>query len=126
MEPDSPASTSGLHVGDLIVNVDGVDTSKFSAEATAALLRGKEGTKASVRVIPYTASEFMKGGELIANSGNLLDFKDYQIIRKPIKIQGVTSTLAKVNNKEVGIVKVKSFSTSTETAIAKALDDLYK
>ena len=126
LEPDSPAFSSGLTAGDIITNVDGTDTTKLSPEQVAALLRGKEGTKASVRVFPATTDKFLKGEGVIGNSGNMLESKDYEIIRQPIKIAGVKSSLASVNGQQVGIIRIKSFSSTTENDIAQALDALFK
>lgn len=39
LQPDSPAAASGLQVGDIILNVDGSDTTGLSPEEVAALLR---------------------------------------------------------------------------------------
>jgi carboxyl-terminal processing protease len=47
---DSPAAESGLHVGDVIVSVDGQSTVGLSLDRVSELIRGSAGSQVSVRV----------------------------------------------------------------------------
>mmetsp|Transcript_39522 Transcript_39522/g.40276 ORF Transcript_39522/g.40276 Transcript_39522/m.40276 type:complete len:458 (-) Transcript_39522:126-1499(-) len=100
---DSPAREAGVREGDIIINVDGTDVSSLSPEETAALLRGKEGTKASIRII---------------RNNNQLDFNP---IRKPLKLVGVKGEREKVKGKEVGVVTVRQFSSDTAEKVASTI-----
>lgn len=109
IEDDSPAKESGLLQGDVIVDVDGtnVKAAGLSPEEVAALLRGKQGTRASVRV---------------ARSGDLV--KDFAITRQPFRITGVTSKKVSKGGRVIGIVTIKSFSSTTADDVSDALLDL--
>jgi len=69
MEPfvNSPAWHAGMRRGDIIVAVDGKDTSNMESPAVAELLRGPKGTQVKVSVMregaaePYTAT-IVRGG----------------------------------------------------------------
>lgn len=104
VENDSPAATSGLMKGDVILNVDGSNTQDISPEEVAALLRGKSDTKASIRV---------------SRNDKILDFS---IIRKPFKLSNVNYSLEKIKNKNVGIIRIKSFSSTTNAEVTKAME----
>jgi carboxyl-terminal processing protease len=60
--PNSPAWNAGMRRGDVIVDVDGHDTSKLDSSAVAELLRGIKGTPVKVSVMregesaPYVAT----------------------------------------------------------------------
>lgn len=71
---ESPAEGSGLAVGDTVTNVDGTDATGLTPEEVASYMRGKKGTKASIRVK-------RKGAEL-----------DYTVTREPFKLKAVTSS----------------------------------
>ncbi len=106
---ESPAKESGLSVGDIIVNVDGTDikSNNLSPEEVASLLRGKKGTKASVR---------------IKREDKILD---YTVIRQPFKIKSVIVKNVVYNNKNVGIITIKSFSSTTRDDVTTGLEQLY-
>ena len=52
--------------------------------------------------------------------------KAFSVVRKPLKINGVTSKLATINEKKVGIVVLKSFSTTTNADVTRAMEELHK
>ena len=106
---DSPAKESGLAVGDIIINVDGTETksNNLSPEEVASLLRGKKGTKASVRI--------KRDDKII----------DYTVIRQPFKIKSVLVKNIVSNNKNVGVISIKSFSSTTRDDVTAGLEQLY-
>ena len=72
--------------GDVIMNVDGTDTSQgTSAEEVAALIRGKEGTKATLRLQRTDKENKAKAKEY-----------DIAVIRRSFKLRGVQSKVEKV------------------------------
>ena len=50
LQDNSPAARSGLREGDLIVGVDGQDTSSMTSDQIVELIRGEPGTSANLRV----------------------------------------------------------------------------
>ena len=107
VEDSSPAMEAGVRKGDVLVNVDGTETRGISAEETALLLRGKEGSKASLRVL---------------REGKTLDFT---IARRPIKLKGVTSSLVSFGGKNAAVINVRSFASSTASEVQRAFEKLH-
>ena len=107
VEDGSPAMEAGVRKGDLLINVDGTEVRGLSAEETALLLRGKEGSKASLRLL---------------REGRPLDFT---IVRRPIKLRGVTSSMITVGGKAAEVVSVRSFSTSTSSEVQRAFEKFH-
>lgn len=106
VEEESPAASSGLSRGDVLVNVDGTDVSSLSPEEIASIIRGRADSKASLRV---------------SRSGTLVD---YVVIRKPFKLKGVTWRRESVGGKTVGVIKIRGFSGNTREEVAGALERL--
>mmetsp|Transcript_17027 Transcript_17027/g.28550 ORF Transcript_17027/g.28550 Transcript_17027/m.28550 type:complete len:452 (+) Transcript_17027:43-1398(+) len=109
LEDGSPAKEIGLQRGDVILNVDGTEAQDLSPEEVAAIMRGKEGSKVSVRV--------QRGAN---------DILDFTALRKPIKLKGVTSSTLQVKNKKVGYIKVRSFATTTRDDVTQAMESLHR
>jgi carboxyl-terminal processing protease len=107
IEEDSPAASSDLRKGDVIINVDGTDTSSYSPEEVASIMRGKKDTKASFRV---------------DRNGKLLDIV---VVRQPFKLRGVVWSKQRIDNKNIGVVNIKSFSTTTKEDVIKAMESLH-
>lgn len=103
---DSPAENSGLAVGDIVVNVDGIDAKGLSAEDVASIMRGMRGTKASIRV--------MRKGEQV----------DVTVVREPFKLKAVTSSRLTANGKSVAFISIRSFDFSTCDNVVSALTDI--
>ncbi|KAJ1432962.1 ClpP/crotonase-like domain-containing protein [Ochromonadaceae sp. CCMP2298] len=108
VEDGSPAKEAGLQRGDRVLNVDGTDTNALSPEEVAAIMRGKEGTKASVRV--------SRGGSEV----------DVSALRRAIKLKGVSYSQLQTGGKKVGYVKVRSFASSTRQEVTSALESLHR
>lgn len=109
IEDDSPAKDSGIQIGDIIINVDGTDTTALMPEEVAGLIRGKKGTKASLRVL---------------HNGN--DQVDYTVLRRSFKLKGVSYSKLDINNKRVALITIKSFSSATRGDVTRALEDLHQ
>jgi len=103
----SPAIGSGILPGDILENVDGTPTAGLSPEEVAALIRGKQNTKASLRV----KSPASRGGKVT----------DYEIVRQPFKLKGVSWERVKSKGKDVGLITIKTFSGTTRDDVLKAL-----
>jgi len=52
--------------------------------------------------------------------------KDFAVLRKPLKIRGVSWSFASVKGKRVGVVVLKSFSTVTGEEVTRAMEGLHK
>jgi carboxyl-terminal processing protease len=108
IEDGSPAKEAGLQRGDKVLNVDGTDATALSPEEVAAIMRGKEGTKASVRVA--------RGGSEV----------DVSALRRAITLKGVSYSTVSAGGKKVGYVKVRSFASNTRQEVTSALESLHR
>jgi carboxyl-terminal processing protease len=107
----SPAAFLGSVLpGDIIMNVDGSSTIGLSPEEVASLIRGKEGTKATLEL-----ARFVNGAS---------ETIDVEIVRKPFKLKGVTWSKETINGKSTGLIAIKSFSTTTRDDVLKALETI--
>jgi len=104
----SPATGSGILPGDILQNVDGTSCVGLSAEEVAALIRGKQNTKASLRLL--------RGGQSF----------DFVVVRQPFKLKGVSWERVKSKGKDVGLITIKSFSGTTRDDILRALESFDK
>mmetsp|Transcript_14663 Transcript_14663/g.40756 ORF Transcript_14663/g.40756 Transcript_14663/m.40756 type:complete len:475 (+) Transcript_14663:183-1607(+) len=106
VEPDSPAQKAGLLPKDIFIEGGGAKFDKASTPDDVALrLRGPVGSKVGVTVL--------RDGET----------KDFIIQREPIKVTSVRSYIAK-SNKNVGVIRIKSFSGTTSSTVKEAFQDL--
>jgi len=108
IEEDSPAKESSLQKGDIIVNIDGTEAKGLSPEEIAAGIRGKAGTKASLRIL--------RDGKEI----------DFTILRRPFKLKSVLWSLSTIDGKPCGIITIKSFSDKTSDEVTKAMESFHK
>ena len=109
VEPDSPAAKAGLLPKDVFLEGGGA---KFDATSTpddvALRLRGPVGSKVGVTVLRDGSTT-----------------KDFIIERAPIKVTSVRSYIA-ASNKQVGVIRIKSFSGTTGASVKEAFQDLKK
>jgi len=109
VEPDSPAQKAGLMPKDVFLEGGGATFDKTSTPDDVALrLRGPVGSKVGVTVL---------------RDGTVT--KDFIIQREPIKITSVRSYIAQ-SNKNVGVIRIKSFSTTTGSTVKEAFQELKK
>uniref|UniRef100_A0A7S1UM64 PDZ domain-containing protein n=1 Tax=Grammatophora oceanica TaxID=210454 RepID=A0A7S1UM64_9STRA len=111
VEPNSPASLSGIQPKDVFIEVDGsrFDDPKATPDDVAIKLRGPEGSKVGVT---------------IERNGKESDFI---ITRQPITITSVKSYMTdKTGVGKVGVIKIKSFSGTTAEKVKQELESLKK
>lgn len=111
VEPNSPAQKAGLLPDDLFLEGDGFKFDKTSTPDDVALkLRGPEGTKVGITVL--------RNGET----------KDFIVTREPIKVTSVRSYMGKApsGGGNVGVIRIKSFSATTQELVQEKYEDLIK
>mmetsp|Transcript_5784 Transcript_5784/g.6335 ORF Transcript_5784/g.6335 Transcript_5784/m.6335 type:complete len:464 (-) Transcript_5784:65-1456(-) len=110
VEPNSPAQLAGIQPKDIFYEADGSRFDSLSTPDDVALnLRGAEGSRVGI---------------VMERNGEKLDFI---VTRKPIKISTVRSymtTSPKVD--KIGVIRIKSFSGNTVTAVKTELEDVKK
>ena len=107
------SGSSEVRPGDIITNVDGSSCKGLSAEEVAALIRGKEGTKATVELL----RNYGKENEEVVNMA---------ITRKSFKLKGVIWSKEIVNGKMVGFIGIKSFASTTRDDVVTAMENIEK
>ena len=104
----SPAKKGGVVPGDVIVEVDGMDTKAATAELVAAKCRGEPGSFVNVAVRHEGKNKLMP----------------LSLTRAKIKMNPVETSTVTVDNKKVGLLKVAAFSQETVSQIVDALRDV--
>lgn len=99
--PNSPASESGMQVGDRLIAVDGTDITTMDTAAVTALVRGEEGTELTMTVD--------RDGEELS----------FPMTRRQVEVIDVEYDMT-----EDGILRItlSSFSTNADKAFEEALD----
>ena len=92
---NSPAYHAGLKVNDIIVKVDGVDCHNISEERLSSLVGGNNNTSLKMT---------------IERDGNN---KELTIKREYIEIINVSDQVINANNKNIGYISIKLFSSNT-------------
>lgn len=108
VEPNSPAEQAGLRIGDQFLEADGLrlDTVTTTPDDVALKLRGPVGSKVGVTV---------------QRDGTPLELI---LTRQPITITAVRSYMSKSNDQKVGVIRVKNFSGTTASTVAKEVTEL--
>ncbi len=101
---NSPAQSSGLSVGDIVVAVDGENVKGYGLDKVTSMIKGTEGTAVDITV--------------------LRDGKEYTytLKRATIKINPVTYEI--LEGTDIGYVKLSSFNANTIIAFDEAMLDL--
>ncbi len=102
---NTPASKKGIKGGDHIVKIDGEDTENLTLNEAVDRMRGAPGSPVSLWV------------ERKGTDGLLR----VDLVRDQIRVESVISKLLAKN---VGYIKIKSFSASTSSEVEAALDEL--
>ncbi len=105
---DSPAEKAGLQVGDVILQIDGVDVEGKKLTEVSDLIKGDENTSFIIKVL--------RGEEE----------KKFTVIRSKIDLASVTSEIYEMNNHKVGYIKIDIFASNTQEQFKKELQALEK
>ncbi|MGB5632901.1 MAG: carboxyl-terminal processing protease CtpA [Waterburya sp.] len=108
----SPAEAAGIEPRDSILEIDGIDTKTITLDEAAAKMRGKIGTKVSLRI--------QSGQDKAAKPRNV------EIMRDRISLNPVYTALDTNTNKKVGYVRLNQFSANAAKEIAHGVRDLEK
>ena len=105
---NSPAEKAGLKVGDIIIGVNGVGVSGYSANELSNLLVGENGTTVDIRV---------KRGE---------EVKEFSFMRGIVTIPSVSSKLVENTESKIGYIDIDNFAANTYYQFKEHLTKLEK
>ena len=106
----SPAEAAGIEPRDNILEIDGVDTKTLTLDEAAAKMRGKIGTKVSIRVQS-------------AQNKNAKP-RTLSIVRDRISLNPVYTALDTSTSQKVGYVRLNQFSANAAKEIAHGVANL--
>lgn len=104
---NSPALKAGIKAGDWIVAIDGKPTSQMKVEDASKLIRGKAGTKLTLRL-----------GRDGQNTFNV------NLTRASIEVPTVRYTLKQEGDRRIGYIRLREFSAHASTQMRRAIRDL--
>ncbi len=104
---DTPAFRAGIESGDKIVEIEGESTKGWSTWKSAQQLRGKPGTKVSIKVLREGEEELLT----------------FELIREVIHIKSIKGTT--LINDNIGYIRITAFREDTLTHLAEALSELH-
>jgi carboxyl-terminal processing protease len=104
---NSPALKAGIKAGDWIVAIDGKPTSQMKVEDASKLIRGKAGTKLTLRLGRDGQSAF-----------------NVNLIRASIEVPTVRYTLKQEGDRRIGYIRLREFSAHASTQMRRAIRDL--
>ena len=102
--PDSPASSAGVQIGDLISNIEGENAGDMGYNKALDRMRGEEGSTAVFTVL--------RGGENV----------DFKIVRR--RIESVSVSHHMYSDGVTGIIRITSFEDPTPDQMISAIEDL--
>ena len=115
--PGTPAYDQGLMAGDVIMAIDGHDTTGFTLDDAVKLMRGPEGTIVRVEVLPHGAEET----------------KTYEIQRARITVESVRGdarnqrgewSFVLQENPRIGYIRLMSFGDRTVEELQASLESV--
>ena len=106
----SPAEAAGIEPTDIILEIDNVDTKTLTLDEAAAKMRGRIGTKVSLRV--------QSGRDEAARTRNV------EIVRDRISLNPVYTALDTNTDKKIGYVRLNQFSANAAKEIAHGVSKL--
>lgn len=104
---NSPGALAGIHAGDFIIRIDGVDTADITMDEVLNMLRGTVGESVTVTV----------------RRGKTLEF-DRTLVRAVI--ENPTVKYGFIDDISIGYVQISSFSANTASRVQEALDSFKK
>ncbi len=108
--PDTPAERAGIKAGDLIVKIDGTETTGFSVEQAVSKIRGDKGTKVTLTILrPSDKSK--------------TEPFDVTIVRDEIQVKSVRLKWVEGQEK-IAHLEITNFNTDTQDGLNKAIDDM--
>lgn len=101
-----PAAKSGLRAGDILLEIDGTETTGMAISDVSELLKGEPGTTLNIKIRrPYTNK-----------------IQTFQIIREKIVIDNVSYT--GMLNDHTGYIRLSNFTTNASAEVRSAFHDL--
>jgi carboxyl-terminal processing protease len=108
----SPAEAAGIQPRDSILEIDGVDAKTITLDEAAAMMRGKTGSKVSLRIQ--------------SSQNKASQPRNVEIIRDRISLNPVYTALDTNTDKKVGYVRLNQFSANAAKEIAHGVNKLEK
>ena len=103
---DGPAYDAGIRNGDILVKVDGTKIENMKLTEISKLVKGKVGTKVKITVLRNEEE------------------KTFEVKRKSIDIQSVTSNIIEYNNKKVGLITISLFAANSANQFKTELEKI--
>ena len=103
---DGPAYDAGIRNGDILVKVDGTKIENMKLTEISKLVKGKVGTKVKITVLRNEEE------------------KTFEVKRKSIDIQSVTSNIIEYNNKKVGVITISLFAANSASQFKTELEKI--
>jgi len=104
----TPAEKAGMKAGDVIMEVDGAKTSDLGFNAIIDKIRGKKGTKVTLKIAREGKDEPLT----------------LEVERDTIVVKSVTWETKTVSGKKIGYVKVRQFGDDTDTLFNQFIDEM--
>lgn len=104
---NSPALKAGIKAGDIILAINGKATNQMKVEDASKLIRGRAGTKLTLRLGRDGQSTF-----------------DVALTRASIEVPTVRYTLKQEGDRRIGYIRLREFSAHAGTQMRRAISDL--
>jgi carboxyl-terminal processing protease len=104
----TPAEKAGMKAGDVIMEVDGAKTADLGFNAIIDKIRGKKGTKVTLKIAREGKDEPIT----------------MEVERDTIIVKSVTWETKEVGGKKIGYVKVRQFGDDTDTLFNQFIDEM--
>jgi carboxyl-terminal processing protease len=114
--PGTPADKAGLRSGDMILQIDKVDTYAMSVDRAVSLIRGTKGTTVNLLIGRIKLEKDSKGRDK-----KTLVTTDTPIIRNLIEVKSVNVKYLPDN---LAVIKINHFNQDTSDLFNKAVDDV--
>lgn len=101
----TPAYKAGIKREDIIIKIDGIYTSELEYDEAINMMRGEPGTQVQISIMREGVSQLL----------------DFTLTREIIDVPSVESEML---SDRIGYLRLKVFSSNTDQAVKKQLDDL--